>query len=284
MSASIPGELVHEGPAATGVDRELLLDTATLVLGSLFICLYATRPWTMSALVPSLILVRLVLWSVLLRATARELAREVLFGALCTLIGAFNDYNSVVRNGIYDYSAPSLAPGLSTIPLWMLLFWGVILRFLATLTASPWLGGTREPYDLVHLGRRPVSSAALKVALLLALVVITRQCIYRLYLDPWWSWIPFAIALAIYGILFRPRRHDLAIASLAVAVGPLIEVLYIHWAQLHHYHLGWFCGVPLWIVLWWVVAILLWNDLGLRLRRLIERLVPLATRPKDGYP
>lgn len=30
-------------------------------------------------------------------------------------------------------------------------------------------------------------------------------------------------------------------------------------------HLGWFGGVSLWIVLWWLLAVLVWKDLAYRL-------------------
>ena len=198
-----------------------------------------------------------------------------------SLIGGFNDYNSVVRHGVYGYDTPIFFPSLTTIPLWMLLFWGMILRFLATLTASSWLGAAASPGDLVRIGQRPVHSALVKIAMLLALVVVTRQCIYRLYLDPWWSWLPFALAFGIYWALFYPRRHDVILAATALVAGPLIEILYIRVAHLHHYHLGWFLGVPLWIVLWWAIALLVWKDLGYRLRGWIDRLIPWEDGRED---
>jgi len=263
------------------LDHELLLDATVMVLGSLAIGLFAQRLWVMTVLVPSLLLVRLVLWRWVHRATARVLGREILFLVLCTVIGGFNDWNSVVHHGIYDYDAPHLFPGFSTIPLWMLLFWGLILRFLATLTASAALGAPRGPEDAVRLGPRVVHSASLKVGLLLALVAVTRQCIYRCYLDPWWSWIPFAVAFGAYWALFGLGRNDLRLAAIALVGGPLIEVLYIQVGHLHHYHLGWFGGVPLWIVLWWVLAILVWKDLAGRLRHALGHLLP-SVRRKEG--
>ena len=267
--------------SAAHVDRELILDATAVVLGSVAICLFAHRLWIMTLGIPVLLLSRLVVWGALRGATARSFAREALFFAVCILIGGFNDYNSVVRHGIYDYDTPLFFPTLTTIPLWMLLFWGMILRFLTTLTASPWLGATGPPMNLVHIGPRVVHSAGLKIALLLGLVAVTRQCIYRLYLDPWWSWIPFALAFVAYWALFGPKRHDVVLVATALVGGPLIEILYIQLAHLHHYHLGWFFGVPLWIVLWWAIALLVWKDLGYRLRGWIDRLIPPRRRRKD---
>ena len=272
MNAPTPGE---------PLDRELLLDASIMVAGSLAICLFAQRLWIMTLLIPPLLLLRLVLWAALSRANARTFTREFLFFALCTLIGGFNDYNSVVRHDVYDYTVPHFFPGFSTIPLWMLLFWGMILRFLATLASSAWLGAPRGPRNRVSIGPRVVHSAGLKVALLLGLVAITRQCIYRLHLDPWWSWIPFAVAFGIYWALFGPRRHDLLVAAIALVGGTLIEVLYIQLGHLHRYHLGWLGGVPLWIALWWMIAVLVWKDLSCRLRLLLVHLIPREPRRKD---
>ena len=107
--------------------------------------------------------------------------------------------------------------------------------------------------------------AWLKVALQLLLVLATRQAIYRLYDDPLWSWLPFAAALALWLALFRPSTHDLKLLALVALGGPGIELLYINVGLLHRYALGWIGGVPLWIALWWLLAVLVVNDLSARL-------------------
>ena len=53
-----------------------------------------------------------------------------------------------------------------------------------------------------------MTTAWLRVAAMLVLVLATRQSIYRLYLHPVGSWLPFLLALMVYLLLFRPSRHD----------------------------------------------------------------------------
>ena len=101
------------------------------------------------------------------------------------------------------------------------------------------------------------------------LVLATRQLLYRYYLDPVLSWLPFAVALLAYAALFGVPAHERRLAALAALGGPAVEIAFIHIGGLHHYHLGWFGGVPLWIILWWILAVLIWNDLSARLLELL---------------
>jgi len=55
---------------------------------------------------------------------------EILFFLICTVIGAFNDWNSVGNKEIYQYTVPYNFDFLK-IPIWMLLYWGIILRLIA---------------------------------------------------------------------------------------------------------------------------------------------------------
>jgi hypothetical protein len=79
------------------------------------------------------------------------------------------------------------------------------------------------------------------------------------------SWLPFAAALVIYVLVFRLGPHERVLLALAAIVGPLVEILFIQVGGLHRYHLGWFGGVPLWIILWWMLAVLVWDDVSARL-------------------
>lgn len=250
-------------PRAVG-DRAFLVDVAAVVLISAFICLFSHRLVLMSVLVPGVIVVRLGIWCALPR-TERDLSRraELVFFGLATVLGAFNDWNSVTRHRIYDYTVPTDLPGVSHIPVWMLLYWGLILRFV--LTVFHWRRVGLEP------GRRSASGVAL--ALLIVLVVATRQSIYRLYDHPLWSWLPFLIGLVVALLILKPERARLRLLALVLVVGPLVEVLYIQVGQLHAYRLGWLGGVPLWIALWWGLAALIWDELGTRLMRVVEQRV-----------
>jgi len=254
--------------------RAVAIDTAAVVVVSLGISLAADQLLLMSTLVPCVAAAWLGARLALTRPERGcSRAAEVLFFCVCTLLGAYNDWSSVVVHRVYDYGVPHAFPALSTIPLWMLLYWGVVLRLAATLGSWSDLGPPPGPRDDVWLGRRRVRSGPLKVGVELALVVGTRQAIYRLHSDPVFSWLPFAAALVVWTLLTRPDGRDRRLVGLAVVVGPLVEMLYVQVGGLHSYRLGWLGGVPLWIVLWWALGVPIWADLSARLLRLLGRVV-----------
>jgi hypothetical protein len=269
-SLGVSPTVSHGGPRTVGA-RALAVDAATVGIVSVAIAAAAHQLAFMSVFVPVVLVARFAAWARLPRSERDgSLIEELPFFALCTLLGAFNDWSSVVRHGVYAYTVPSDV-AFSTIPLWMLLFWGMILRLMATVTRARALGATGVPDDAVRLGFATRRSAALRVGVMLVLVVATRQLIYRHHDDPVISWLPFAVALAVAAWFLRPTRHDMKIMALVAVVGPAIEVLYIQVGQLHFYRLGWLAGVPLWIALWWVLAIVIWKDLSLRAHALIGR-------------
>jgi hypothetical protein len=271
VSARASGASSSDAPEGASVDlrtsdAELLVDFATIVLVSVAIAFAAQRLTLMSLLVPVALALRMLGWRAVRQAQARELAVELLFLAIGALLGGFNDWNSVVRHGIYAYDVPVFFPSFSSIPLWMLLYWGMILRFLLSLAYWRRLGVPPEIPRETRLGRRLVSRRPLvRVAVLLTLVALTRQTIYRTYGDPLWSWLPFLLASLAYVLFFGLRRPDLLLCVFMLVAGPAIEALYIQVGGLHHYALGWFGGVPLWIALWWLLGVLVWKDVGARL-------------------
>lgn len=246
-------------------NRAFWLDAATVIIVSVAIAFLAQRLAFMTAFVPAVILLRFIAWS---RLSPEErggaLAPEIAFFAICTLLGGFNDWNSVVNHQIYNYTVPHYFPGFSSIPIWMLLFWGMILRFLVTLFRWRRLAPPERVRNTFRFSSREAPGS--KVAAQLALILITRQFIYRLWDDPIFSWLPFLIALVVYWALFETSRYDWVILGLFLVGGPLIEVLYIQVGDLHWYHHGWIGGVPLWIALWWLVGATIWNDLSARLQ------------------
>jgi hypothetical protein len=249
------------------MSRELILDGATIAVISAAICVAADQVAEMTVFVPSVIAARTVVWAALRGRGAWR--GEVAFLAICAAIGGFNDWNTVVHHEVYAYTVPHFFPQLSSIPLWMLLFWGMILRFVFTLSRWRGLDPPAKPRDTVRLGRRHIQSPGLKVALLLALVLITRQCIYRTYDDPVLSWLPFLLAGVLYLALFPPTRTELRLGVFTLVLGPAVEVLYIQAGGLHQYELGWLGGVPVWIAIWWVVGVWVWSDLGWRIHRAV---------------
>ena len=243
------------------LNRAFILDTAVIIAVSVAICLASQHLGFMTVFVPTVIGLRFVLWSQLAAGERRHsLATEAMFFAICMGLGAFNDWNSVVRHHIYDYGVPHYFE-FSTIPIWMLIFWGMILRYLAALGESNLFGG--PPRDDLRLWGK--KSAIAKVIIQFILILTTRQFIYLFYLDAIVSWIPFAIALIALVVLFGLTRSDLRLVVFMMLGGPLIEALYIGVGGLHSYHHGWIMGVPLWIALWWIVGILIWKDLSGRI-------------------
>lgn len=253
--------------------RAVALDGAAVLSVGLAACLAARDTPFMTAMVAGAWIVRAALWSRLPRAERPlEMPREMAFMVLCAAVGGLNDWNTVVRHGVYAYGVPSDL-SWSSIPAWMFAYWGLILRFVTSLGLWPALGdpGPRGAVRGVA-GQRPT----MRLALLLVLVLVTRQCIYRCSTDPWLSWLPFAVALGLHPLLFPWGRRQLRLASLAAVVGPLAEAALIGVGGLHRYALGWILGVPLWIALWWILATLVWTELSLDL---LVWLAPGAGRP-----
>jgi hypothetical protein len=249
-------------------DAAFAIDAAAILIVSAAIALASFQLMFMTIFVPLVIVARTV---AIIRLPAEKRmfkpSVEVGFLLLCTVIGAFNDWNTVVNNGVYDYGPPAWFPEYTTISEWMLVYWGMILRFLFTFFRWHRFSPPEDVSNRVPLFGRTYENAWTKIGLQVLILLVTRQCIYRLYEDPIWSWLPFAIALGCYAWWFGLRRYDLKIMGAFIVGGPLVEILYIQAGDLHWYHLGWFGGVPLWIVLWWVLAALLWNDIASRLLR-----------------
>jgi hypothetical protein len=274
---------MHQPRLATATgDRAFATDLAAVAAVGAGICVASDRLIFMTVLVPVVVVLRFFAWARLPVAERGGIAirGELLFFTLCLGLGAGNDWNSVVRHRIYDYDVPHFFPAVSSIPIWMLLYWGLILRFMTTLCSWSRLGLVAWPSDEVKLGRRLVSSYRVKVAVELFLVLVTRQALYRHHLDPVLSWLPFALALFVYVALFGLSQHERRLAVITAVAGPAVEIAFIRLGGLHHYHLGWFAGVPLWIVLWWVLAVLIWNDLSPRLLALCVRWDRFAWHPK----
>jgi len=243
-----------------------------ILLVSIAICLAADRLAFMSVFVALVLAARLCLLYGLRRREQINFRAELLFLGICTLVGAYNDWTSVCVKGVYAYTVPH-AFDWSSIPLWMLLYWGMILRMFARVARWRALKPPAEPSNLVVLGRRQMRHPALKLGFMFVLVFITRRQIYQHYLHPTWSWLPFLVALLVFLCVCRPDRHDLKLMAIVLPVGPLVEAAYINLGGLHYYHLGIVAGVPLWIILWWLLIILIWKDIALRLEIALRRAV-----------
>lgn len=258
-------------------DRAVVIDVGAVAIISVALCVtHASLVW-MEAIVPVVLGLRLAAWMRLPKRERGPVRIELPFLVLCIVLGAFNDWNSVHHHRIYDYTVEVHSPRWSMIPVWMLLFWGMILRLVATLGRWKRLGSWTAPHDRVALPAPVRGSPYAALVLQLFLAFATRQAIYVTYRDPVWSWVPFAIACLIYLAVLRPVRPAHRLMGLALLFGPIIEILYIQVGHLHRYHLGWIGGVPLWIVLWWALAIPIWADLSLHLTRWMGRTRSTAT-------
>ena len=243
---------------------QLGVDVAAVAAMSVAIAFVSDRPGVMWTVLGVVLVLRFVAWAQLHRE--RSIAAELVFFTLCTVVGAFNDWNTVVVHEVYTYAVPAELPAVSSIPIWMLVYWGVILRLVFALTRWQKLAPPEAPSDRVGNRR----SVALKLLCIGAVTLSTRLAIYAFFESALWSWLPFAIGLGLYALVTRAGAHDLRLAAIAVVVGPLAEIFYIQVGSLHAYGLGWFGGVPLWIVLWWVLSVWIWKDLGMRAHTVIE--------------
>lgn len=147
------------------------------------------------------------------------------------------------------------------------------MRLLARVARWEGLGPPLAVSDHIGIGPWKASSGAAKVAGELAIVFATRQAIYRYYLDPVLSWVPFLAALVLFFIVFKINRHDWKFLVLVAVAGSAVEILYIQVGHLHRYHIGWIGGVPLWIVLWWCLGALIWKDISFRIERMFRALL-----------
>ena len=247
-------------------DSDLLvgIDAAVIASVSAAICLAADHPVFMTLFVPCAILCRMLALAMVAEKEGVSMASEILFLGICTAIGAYNDWNSVCNKRVYLYCVPHCVES-NSIPVWMLVYWGMILRFIARLARWRALAPDRDVSKMVGIDGLRVESPVAKVIAELSIVAATRQAIYRYYLDPVLSWLPFLLGLLLFLLLFRPSRHDLKLLGLSLVGGPAVEMLYIRVGHLHRYHLGWVWGVPVWIVFWWLLAVLIWKDLASRI-------------------
>ena len=247
-------------------NRLMAVDAAVIVIASVAICLFSRQLLLMTILIPALFLARCTLVAALAKRKGINLKAEFLFLLICTVLGAFNDWNSVCRQGIYRYTVPHYFE-FSTIPIWMLLFWGLILRFIARLARWEALGPPAGANNRVAA----LESRPLKIAFELLLLLATRLTIFRFWDHPLWSWLPFLLALVVFIALCANTKHDLKLLVIFMVGGPLIEIAYIGLGGLHQYDLGWIGGVPLWIALWWLLAVLVWKDLAIRIQHICSK-------------
>lgn len=252
-------------------NRLVALDAMAIFLVSLGICLFDHNLIFMSAFVPTVYIGRLIGTALLAKKEGVNIKAEVLFLILCTLLGGFNDWNSVCNKEIYSYTVPHFFKW-STVPLWMLLFWGLILRFMARICRWQALNPPDKTSNRIGHRAWNFENPKLKILIEILILIASRQAIYRLFNDPVFSWLTFVAALFVYFFIFQVTKHDLKILALSLLAGPLVEIFYIQIGRLHSYPLDVLAGLPFWLVLWWGLAILIWKDLSFRIENSFKRL------------
>lgn len=231
------------------------LDLLVMIIVSILIAFKAQDLLFMTITIPSILMIRLFFVVSFNRSQASD--QLIFIYLVATIIGAFNDYNSVVIKKIYSYTVPVYFESLSSIPIWMLLFWGMILQFILSLKVF-----LQSYFDELNCNSNTFSIPALlrKFIIQAGILLSTRQCIYLFFMDPFWSWFPFAVALTIYTVFYIRKKSEVCLLLFAIIIGPMIEAIFITIGKLHFYHLGIFFGVPFWIILWWPLAALIWSD------------------------
>jgi len=265
--------------AMSSVTARVLVDGAIVGSIGVAICFGGQHLPFMTGLVALAFVVRVLL----ARQLGGSIGRELVFLGICTAVGAANDWNTVVLHDVYAYDVPTALPVDGAIPVWMLLYWGLILRFVSSLGRWPGLGA-EGPADQVGLPGHRAAHPVGRLAVQLVLVLATRQAIYRFFDDPVLSWVPLAGAAVLWWLLLGSSAHDRGLALLAVTVGTAAEAVLITVGGLHRYELGLVGGVPLWIILWWPLAVLLWKDIGGRIETALAAAPEQPGREDEEQP
>lgn len=242
--------------------HEVVADFIAVIVISALILLSVDNEMIMSVVVASVVVWRNLIYPLIKKDS---LSSSLVFYIICVLLGGFNDWRSVDVKKIYEYHAPTSFPDFSSIPLWMYLYWGIILCLMSRLGRWNWGRSYVNSDELLPWFKKGLTSPVMKILGQLLLIFITRQTIYTNYLDPFYSWFPFVVAIVAYVIVFRVNVQDILFFFTAIILGTIVESAYITLANLHFYHLGIIYGVPVWITLWWGLSVLIWRDLSYRI-------------------
>lgn len=190
-----------------------------------------------------------VMWAWVLGAVAVRLVllprpRDSWVLAAGIVLGGGSDLLTVTR-GVYAYGASDFLPW--AMPAWMFVFWGHVFLFTRSVGSLP-VFRTRLPADGAFRGGR-------LLMLDLVTVVVLKTCFYALASSsPARAAIAGAMVIAVRYALVFPTRGELALATVAVVVGPWVEGQLIG-TGLYGYRHGVFFGVPIWLVEWWFFAV-----------------------------
>ena len=75
--------------------RLVAVDAAAIVIASAAICLLSRQLLYMTVLIPVVFIARFIVLSILAKREGINLKAELLFLLICTVLGAFNDWNTV---------------------------------------------------------------------------------------------------------------------------------------------------------------------------------------------
>jgi len=212
--------------------RELVAEALVLILAAASIYFFARKTYLMSAVMLGIIIFRFVF-------CYRK--GDLIFFFLGFVLGGGNDLISMYKK-VYAYlPAPDIS--LLPIPMWVLLFWGLIFVFFRKLMRfGPFLG---EP------PKRLIDQPLLLDGLIL---VIYRMIIYRTADRFWLPDALFAAILVLRLLVSVPSKNERRLMLTMLVLGPAYEIWLIH-CGLYVYQTGFFYGMPLWLIVYWVFVI-----------------------------
>jgi hypothetical protein len=208
---------------------ELIAETGVLIIAGIAIAFFARRTYLMSGIMAGLIILRCIF-------CYRK--GDLIFFFLGFVLGGGNDLISMYRH-VYYYMPP---PDISRLPLpmWMLLFWGEIFVFFRKLMRwSPFLG--EAPKRLIDQ----------QLVLDFLIVIIYRIIIFRMAYRFWVPDAIFASILLLRILVSPPAKNERWLMLTMLVIGPIYEIWLIH-SGLYVYYTGFFYGMPLWLIVYWV--------------------------------
>ena len=169
-----------------------------------------------------------------------------LFFTFGVIAGGGNDLMSML-NGVYEYTSITIIPFLNgLLPLWMILFWGQIFLLFRKIFNIKWFKGEEFNKDCRWIDKKLIFD--------IILLIILRIVIYHTsFLDFWIPALIYAIGIGIRFLIFPPKKNEVLIICV-LPYAFLFEGLMVLFG-LYIYYNPIFLGMPLWLLLWWVLLV-----------------------------
>lgn len=186
--------------------------------------------------------------TIIIRFILVNVAGDWLFFILGVVFGGGNDFMSMI-NGVYYYTAIPIIPNLA-LPIFMWLFWGWAFLLFRKIFNLAWCRGEKFQKD----GRFLRGWIDTKLIFDIALVIVLRLVIYNTYLlDFWIPALFYGIAVGIRLLIFHPKKNELRII-IFLPIAYFFEGIMVLFG-LYVYYNPIFPGIPLWLMIWWVLLV-----------------------------